>query len=66
MAGTGGSPLLRSPSPVMNTMPTPPSAAVFDVEAASGARRLGIKPAADAGAAFVLESKGHLINLATT
>uniref|UniRef100_A0A0D3GBE4 Amino acid transporter transmembrane domain-containing protein n=1 Tax=Oryza barthii TaxID=65489 RepID=A0A0D3GBE4_9ORYZ len=58
MAGTGGSPLLRSPSPVMNTMPTPPSAAVFDVEAASGARRLGIKPAADAGAAFVLESKG--------
>uniref|UniRef100_A0A0E0DV09 Amino acid transporter transmembrane domain-containing protein n=1 Tax=Oryza meridionalis TaxID=40149 RepID=A0A0E0DV09_9ORYZ len=58
MAGTGGSPLLRSPSPVMNTMPTPPSAAVFDVEAASGARRHGIKPAADAGAAFVLESKG--------
>lgn len=59
MAGTGGSPFLVSTA-AGHAMPS--SSAVFDVKAAAanGAHHHPGKPAAvDAGAAFVLESKGY-------
>ncbi|CAL4909775.1 unnamed protein product [Urochloa decumbens] len=52
--GTGGTPFLLSPA---TGHAATPSAAVFDVEAA-GAGKAPPPPAPDAGAAFVLESKG--------
>jgi len=60
MAGTGGTPFLASPA---TGRAATPSSAVFDVEAAdagAGAHHRAGKapPPADAGAAFVLESKG--------
>ncbi|TVT97175.1 hypothetical protein EJB05_57547, partial [Eragrostis curvula] len=57
MAGSGGTPFLLSP---VTGRAATPSSAVCDVEATSGAahHRPGKPPAADAGAAFVLESKG--------
>ncbi|OEL12742.1 hypothetical protein BAE44_0026240 [Dichanthelium oligosanthes] len=66
MAGTGGTPFLLSPATMHAATP---SSAVSDVEAAGaidGAQHRAGKaaPAPDAGAAFVLESKGirtHLI-----
>ncbi|KAL5202831.1 hypothetical protein ABZP36_013783 [Zizania latifolia] len=58
MAGTGGTPLLPSPVAAGHSVPPPAVAStVFDVEASAGAYRHD-KRAADAGAAFVLESKG--------
>ncbi|KAG8069159.1 hypothetical protein GUJ93_ZPchr0005g15873 [Zizania palustris] len=58
MAGTGRTPLLPSPVASGHSVP-PPSVAstVFDVEASAGSYRHD-KRSADAGAAFVLESKG--------
>jgi hypothetical protein len=57
MASTGGTPFLLSPA--TGHASTPSSSAVLDVEA-SGAHHRAAKstPAPDAGAAFVLESKG--------
>uniref|UniRef100_A0A0D9WKC9 Amino acid transporter transmembrane domain-containing protein n=1 Tax=Leersia perrieri TaxID=77586 RepID=A0A0D9WKC9_9ORYZ len=61
MAGTGGSPLLFA-SPANSTPLSTPSAAVFDVEATTHRHHHGNSSnklaVADAGAAFVLESKG--------
>ncbi|KAL6848747.1 hypothetical protein ACP4OV_021330 [Aristida adscensionis] len=58
MAGTGGTPFLLSP---VTGHPATPSSAVFDVDAGAataGHHGPGKSVAADAGAAFVLESKG--------
>ncbi|KAL6609459.1 hypothetical protein ACP70R_039428 [Stipagrostis hirtigluma subsp. patula] len=55
MAGTGGTPFLLSP---VTGRPATPSSAVFDVDAAAAHHHPGKPAAADAGAAFVLESKG--------
>ncbi|CAL4895116.1 unnamed protein product [Urochloa decumbens] len=53
--GTGGTPFLLSPA---TGHAATPSAAVFDVEAAGAGGKAPPPPAPDAGAAFVLESKG--------
>nr|CAB3464314.1 unnamed protein product [Digitaria exilis] len=57
MAGTGGTPILLSPATGLAAAPSP-SSAVFDAEAAGAAAGKTLPLAADAGAAFVLESKG--------